>query len=164
MKRYIVLIIIIGLMSSKGFAQSGDSLFSRNFVGAQLGGQINIGAFYERSLIIQKNLLFNGQIGIGLNISGDRESDGTNGTYSLQSGCVLLVGPRPFFFEFGPYANLNKSGSHTFSNLNLWIGLRLITKHGFFFGAGYTPIVYKSFTVSSNYGDTWVGIKLGGNF
>ena len=163
MKLKLALIILL-FFGVKSYAQTIDTSYDKNFVGGQLGGQLNIGAFYERSFIRKKKILLNGQIGIGLNISGDYEYDGSIGTYSLQPGFALLIGPRPFFLEIGPYANLNKSGSHTFSNLNAWIGLRLITKHAFFISAGYTPIIYKTFTESSNYGNTWLGIKLGGNF
>lgn len=145
------------------FAQTRDTSYYKNFAGGQIGGQLNIGVFYERSFLSKKNLSLNGQIGIGLNISSDSEND-ISGTYSLQQGCVLLIGLRPFFFEIGPFANLNKSGTHTFANLNSWVGIRLITQKSFFLGIGYTPIIYQTFTKNSNYGDTWLGIKFGGNF
>src|SRR5690554_772675 len=146
-----------------GYTQSKDTTNYRNFVGGQLGGQLNIGLFYERSVVYQKNLLLNTQLGIGLNISGDAENE-TFATYSIQPGLFLLIGPRPFFFEIGPFANFNKSGQHTFSNLNGWIGIRLINQSGFFAGAGYTPIIYKDFTDASHYGNTWIGVKIGGTF
>ena len=158
-----ILIVMLCITFTHMFAQNRDIPFYKNFVGGQIGGQLSFGAFYERSFLSKENILLNGQIGIGLNISGDAEYD-IYGTYSLQPGCVLLVGLRPFFFEIGPFANLNKSGSNTFANLNSWIGLRLITQNQFFIGLGYTPVIYKTFTENSNYGNTWLGIKLGGNF
>ena len=157
------LLILLCFTSTNMFAQNSYSSYYKNFVGGQVGGQLNIGAFYERSFLSKENILLNGQIGIGLNISGDAEND-IYGTYSLQSGCVLLFGLRPIFIEIGPFANLNKSGSNTFANLNSWIGLRLITQNQFFIGLGYTPVIYKTFTENLNYGDTWLGIKIGGNF
>ena len=55
MKLKLALIILL-FFGVKSYAQTIDTSYDKNFVGGQLGGQLNIGAFYERSFIRKKKI------------------------------------------------------------------------------------------------------------
>ncbi|MCB0760308.1 MAG: hypothetical protein KDC12_02210 [Flavobacteriales bacterium] len=158
-------IAICGFLAGSFVVLSQDSSrVARNHLGGQLGGQMMIGLRYERTTLSSSWFQGNVISCVGLNANGDLAAGGPAGTYSIQTGFHLLAGRNWLFIEAGPFVNWNKSGPHTFANLNAWLGLQLKTKGGFSLCAGYTPILYKTFTESSNYWDSVFGIKLLGEF
>ena len=135
-----------------------------NFVGGQLGGQTQISVHYEYSFLHKKNYYLNTNFGAGLNQSGDMEI-GEKPIWGIHTGAICLYGIKSLYLEIGIDPTIYFYQSICFINLNSWVGFRYLSKGGFYIGAGYSPIVYKTYSdPNDHFADIYFGLKLGGNF
>jgi hypothetical protein len=163
-------VIIILLLSQSILTIASGQINTNNspkhYIGGQLGGQSLISLRYEYSLLQKSHYILNAYLGAGLNQSGDTEMNQFP-IYGIHTGITNLIGSKHVYFQVDINPSTYFHHNTTFVNLNGWFGIRIqnIFDNNFCFGAGYTPILYKTYSDPDNsYVNAFVGLFIAGNF
>lgn len=159
----VILLLFCVFFNSILFSQNENKL-GKHYAGLQIGGQMMVGLHYEYAYFQNKlfhlNLAFTG----GVHEFADDKRSGDKAVYGLQLGSQNLIGKKLIFGSLGFFSSTYFYKKESFTNLNAWIGLRMIFNQGFYFDLAYTPRLYTSYSdPHQKYFNSFVGFKAGIN-
>jgi hypothetical protein len=125
---------------------------TRNAIAFQVGGQTLVSFHHTYKFVDTKWVDILSYAGGGINENADDSDPSDRPIYGIHTGNLFLIGPSVLQAEMGIYSTTYFYKSISFVNINAWCGMRITPKNfGGFFGVGYTPRLYYTYSDPNNH-------------